>query len=152
MTTCVFNPALSTSAKIILPRFPGIEFATQRFNFPEFRAIFPQQAYPGQYLHQPPAGVEYGEWVLEFIVDAGLENYRSIVEWIQQAPTMPADEVFSDATVVFTDTLKRPTGLTAKFADVMPYHISALNYQTNTQDPQPLVAAASFKYTKFNFN
>lgn len=151
MSTCVFNPALETSAKIILPRFPGVEFATQRFNFPEFRAVFPQHYYPGQSLHQPPAGVEYGEWVLEFIVNASLDNYRSIVEWMQEAPTMPLNEVFSDATVVFTDGLKRPTGLTAKFSDVMPYHISPLQYQTNVQDPQPLVAVASFKYTKFNF-
>ncbi len=151
MTACVFNPALSTSAKVVLAKFPLVEFATQQFIFPELTAVFPTQAYPTQTLHMPPAGVTYGLFTLNFMVDAQLENYREIVTWIQNSPTTPAKEVFSDATVIFTNTLKQPTGLTARFTDMMPIHVTSLQYQYNTQDPQPLVAVATFKYTKFIF-
>lgn len=151
MTTCVFNPALETSAKLVLSKFPGVEFSTQTFVFPEISAVFPEQAYPHQWTHMGPSGYEYGDFTLSFMVDSKLENYRSIVEWIQKMPTMPHKECFSDAAIIFTDGLRKPTGLKARLTDLMPTHIGPLQYQVNIQNPQPLIAVAKFKYTQFYF-
>lgn len=152
MSSCVFNPALSTSAKLVFGKFPGVEFSTQVFGIPEIRAVFPEQAARTQWLPMPPGAIEYGDFTLEFIVDSTLANYLSIVRWIQAAPTMPVSDIYSDASVIFTDNLKRPNGITASFKDLMPYHITKLEYQMNTQNPQPLIAVASFKYTNFTFD
>lgn len=151
MTTCVFNPALETSAKLVLSKFPGVEFSTQNFVFPEIRAVFPEQSYPHQWVHMGPSGYEFGDFTLEFMVDSQLENYRSIVQWILDMPTMEHKECFSDAQVIFTDALKRPNGVKARLLDLMPTHITRLEYKVNVASPQPLIAVATFKYTKFQF-
>ena len=149
--SCVFNPALQTSAKLVLQRFPEIEFTTQSFDFPEIRAVFPQQYYPGQSIHMAPAGIEYDALVLNFIIDSNLDNYVAIAEWIQNSTTEEQNNIFSDGTVVMFNTLKETTRK-ATFYDLMPVSISKIPYVVAVADPVPLIATATFKYTKYKFS
>jgi hypothetical protein len=150
MPTAVFNPALQTSAKIKFLNFPDVEFTTQSFQFPAIRAIYPMQPYPGQSIPMAPVTVEYDPLTVNFLVDANLTNYISIVQWIQNSLTMPSANVFSDASVVFLDNLKQPVTYAA-ITDCMPVSITPLDYTVAVQDPQPLVATATFRYTNYNF-
>jgi len=150
MTTCVFNPALQNAAKIKFAKFPEVEFAVQSFNFPGVNGLYPKQPFQTQTIHMGPTGIEYNPLVVNFIVDSGMENYMSIVKWIQQSITMEHREIFSDASVVFLNALKQPT-VTATIRDVMPVAIDDLQYQIATTDPTPIMATATFAYTNYKF-
>ncbi len=147
---CTFNPALQTSAKLVFTAFPEVEFATQAFRFPEIRAVYPTRAGPTQWMPEVPSGLEYGDLIVNFLIDSSMDNYSSIVEWIQASITMERSRVTSDVTVMFLDSTKQITKR-AVFADVFPIHITEIDYAVAITDPEPLIATATFKYTNYKF-
>lgn len=145
-----FNPAYGTSAKLVILRFPEVQFTTQSFVFPSIQSIYPKVTTPLYKVPLPPGAINYEALTLNFLLDSSLKNYQTLVSWIQSVPTTPAANVYSDISVVLLDNDKNPMQ-TVTFKDTLPVAISAIDYTVVVADPQPLVASATFDYVSYSF-
>ena len=122
-----------------------------------------------RFVNYPIAGdkMEFGDLTVEFLVDANMDNYKAIFDWLdglgkpenyqqyidQVASTISKSEVaasMSDATLTILGANGTPIR-SIRFADCFPTTLNSLTFLSTSQDVQYLIGNATFKYSYFNF-
>lgn len=145
------NIQQQNNAIIKFDKFQEVIFTTSRFNIPGISTTNPIIPGPRFKMVTPPTAIEYEAWNLMYRVSEGLDNYVTLVNWLQDLESSPGSK-FSDASVIVLDNNKKPKR-TIKFINVIPVAVSALDfsYMPNPTD-NGLYNQATFMFHRLEFN
>lgn len=149
------NTMRDNQYRIVFTRLPNVEFWTQSLQVPPYTVNFVEQHTP--YGKIPRSGdVSFTEWQLNFRLDEDFKNYRELYKWMRQCTNdgssdhYKPDEIFSDATVVMTNSEGREVQLMV-FENVMPIILSGFELNYASTPPNEILVNASFKYMRHEF-
>lgn len=156
----------SVGFRFILGKNQKITYFCQSANIPAITLLTANQPTPFVSL-ATPAGFEYDDLNLTFLIDEDLENYTLIQKWIrglgvpdsfsdraeyERVNTNPSDGKFSpytDGTLfVLNSSLK--TVAQIKFEDVYPVSLNTLRFESSGTDTDYFVAEVTFKYKSYD--
>ena len=114
--------------------------------------------------------IDYGQLVVDFLVDEKMENYLAIHDWIiamgfphdfeqyiswQNRDNTPfLSEIaknFSDGTLTILGSNNTPIR-NITFVDLIPVSLGEMQFKTTSEEVQYLTCSASFEYTYFKFD
>ncbi len=153
-----------TGFKFTLARTPKVDFLAQSANIPE---IGMGVAIQSSYLRDRPVPgdkIQYGDFVLRFIVDEDLVNYMELHNWIRglgypesvaeyqswiNQDELGADPNVSDGTLLIYNSNFRVSAK-VKFRGLFPTSLTTVNFDSTTTDVEYVVAEAAFKYDLYD--
>jgi len=147
--TCI-NVAYSGSAKLTIASFPDITIMAQNFALPAVSTIYPSLQGPTARTPLGATGISYEALRVEFLIGENFSGYMQLIKWLQNSRTQPHSSLFSDATVSLLTTNKVPFQ-DVRFRDLIPVSCGSVNFDVTLPQPRPLVAAATFDFTDFEF-
>ena len=151
-----------------IQRLPKVSFFAQEVNLPTLTlGNFPQSTPFSQAIIAGDT-LDYGPLTIQFLVDDGMENYKSIHNWlvglgfpenhnqyqnILDSATLSGSNVkksYSDATLMILGNTNTAIQ-TVQFVDVFPESLDSITFVSNSQDVQYLVGSATFRYSYYKF-
>ena len=149
-------------------RLPKLVFTIQDFQIPSLvagEANLPLSLNPNR-AFIPGDGIDYGTLEVTYLIDKQFKTYRETLNWMKgiTAPEsgtqsknytnsisrqQPAfAKGMSNIELFGTDAGNRPV-VSWKFRDAFPIQIGGPNFDSKTQDVEPLVGSISFRYLYF---
>ena len=150
MTTANYSPALNVTAKLSLAAFPDVEFATIKTPVPSIRLHYPKIQTSRLAVPMPPSSIQYSPFNIEFIIMNDCSNYRTIIDWMQNAINKPATKIFSDGTLSLMGPARNIVQQ-VQFQDLMPVEIGEVIWRTDVNAVDFQVVSCTFDYTQFAF-
>lgn len=162
------NPLSPNGYMFSVQRLPLVTFFCQEVNLPSVTLGTATQNTPFVDTPLPGDKIEYGALTVQFLVDQGMKNYRSIHDWLtglgfpednKQYTQMlegaaidsyESAKAFSDATLTILDNTNSPIQ-TIAFVDLYPESLDSLTFLSTSQDVQYLVGVATFRYSYYKF-
>ena len=161
-----------TKFKFSINKLPKVEYFTTACNLPGIN--LGESIFPTPLKQIPVMGDEltYENLEITFLVDEKLENYIELHNWLtgigfpddraqfnnfraentdvfpdsgKSAQTKGVQGMFGDATLTITSAKNNPI-VEARFEDVYPVALSALQYDQQQEDITYLTASATFSY------
>lgn len=165
------SPLSPNGYRLSIQKLPSIQFFCQEVSLPSVSL--------GSVTHNTPlsniflAGdkLNYGELQIDFIVDAKLENYKAVLNWLEglgfpddweqystfvresYKPSNVASDSntnYSDGVLSILSSANTPLA-DAYFVDLFPISLSSINFTSTSADVQYVIGKATFKYTSFKF-
>lgn len=151
-----------------IQRLPKVSYFAQEVNLPTLALGSTQQATPFSQAIVAGDMLEYSALTVQFLVDDGMKNYRSIHDWLvglgfpenhdqyqdilDAAPLSGSNlkRSYSDATLTILGNTNSPIQ-TIQFVDVFPESLDSMTFVSNSQDVQYLVGSATFRYSYYKF-
>lgn len=163
------NPLSPNGFLFSIQKLPKLNFFCQQVNLPGLQLGSPEFSNPFQSAPIPGETLTYDQLSVQFLVDANMENYISIYNWIvalgfpneyeqyvtflnedQRGVTSELAKNYSDATLTILGNNNTPVK-TVEFVDVFPVSIDSLMFQSTNNDVQYLVGNATFRYHYYKF-
>lgn len=162
------NPLSPNGYMFNIQRLPKVSFFSQEVNLPTIALGSTQQATPFSQAIVAGDMLEYSSLTIQFLVDDGMENYKSIHNWlvglgfpenhdqyqsILDSAALPGSNVkksYSDATLTVLGNTNTPIQ-TVQFIDVFPESLDSIIFLSTSQDVQYLVGSATFRYSYYKF-
>lgn len=138
-----------------LDKFEGTDFFCQTANVPDI--TMPVTEYATRFRNLPiipGGGVQFGDFVVRFIVDEDLKNYHSIYKWIRANgradadANTPAEEEYSNAQLHIVTSAYNPAFI-VDFRNVFPISLSPLQFDATITDVDYITAEVVFKHQQF---
>ena len=145
-----FDLAPNLTAKLVLSKFPSVEFYTQKTPLPAINAIYPKLQGSIIKTPMPPSSINYNPFQLEFLLTEDCSNYRTLFEWLQGSISTSVPNTFSDASLLLLDS-SRNIVQTIVFTDMLPIAIGEITWVTTDPSIRYQVCDATFDYTIYNF-
>lgn len=163
------NPLSPNGFLFSIQKLPKLNFFCQQVNLPGIQLGSPEFGNPFQTAPIPGETLTYDQLSVQFLVDANMENYISIYNWIvalgfpnnyeqyvnflnedQRGITSELAKNYSDATLTILG--NNNTAIrTIEFVDMFPASIDSLMFQSTNNDVQYLVGNATFRYHYYKF-
>ena len=103
----------------------------------------------------PGGGVNFGDFVVRFIVDEDLVNYNSIHKWMrdngnadQMQRTTNELDIYTNAQLHITTSQYNPA-FVVEFRDIFPVSLSNLQFDATITDVEYITAEVTFKHQQF---
>jgi hypothetical protein len=163
------NPLSPNGFLFSIQKLPKLNFFCQQVNLPGIQLGSPEFGNPFQTAPIPGETLTYDQLSVQFLVDANMENYISIYNWIvalgfpnnyeqyvnflnedQRGVTSELAKNYSDATLTILGNNNTPIR-TIEFVDMFPASIDSLMFQSTNNDVQYLVGNATFRYHYYKF-
>jgi hypothetical protein len=163
------NPLSPNGFLFSIQKLPKLNFFCQQVNLPGIQLGSPEFGNPFQTAPIPGETLTYDQLSVQFLVDANMENYISIYNWIvalgfpnnyeqyvnflnedQRGVTSELAKNYSDATLTILGNNNTPIR-TIEFVDMFPSSIDSLMFQSTNNDVQYLVGNAIFRYHYYKF-
>jgi len=142
---------------------PNLNWYVQTINIPgvhlppvEIQNPFVKVPYPGDHI-------QYDDIMINFKVDEGFANWLELYNWIKKmgypneyaeyrsitAPTVPVGEgIKSDISLIIMNSSRIPK-INIIFKDAFPVSLSSLIFDSTKQNPDPIDASCTFRYTSY---
>lgn len=163
------NPLSPNGFLFSIQKLPKLNFFCQQVNLPGITLGSPEFGNPFQSAPIPGESLTYDQLTVQFLVDANMENYISIYNWIvalgfpnnydqylnfinsdERGITSELAKNYSDATLTILG--NNNTAIrTVEFIDLFPVAIDSLMFQSTNNDVQYLVGNATFRYHYYKF-
>jgi len=139
-----------------LEKFDGVDFFCQSANVPDVNMPTIDVASPFRNLPiVPGGGVNFGDFVVRFIVDEDLVNYNSIHKWMrdngnadQMQRTTNELDIYTNAQLHITTSQYNPA-FVVEFRDIFPVSLSNLQFDATITDVEYITAEVTFKHQQF---
>jgi len=168
-----FDYADPTKFKFSIQKLPKVEFFTTAANLPGIN--LGESIFPTPFKAIPVQGddLTFDNLEIEFIVDAQLENYRELHQWLvgigfpkartqfssfrkDESSTFPTPDavdnkptgvqaMYGDATLTVMSAKNNPV-MEVRFSDMYPVALSGLSFNQQETDVSYLTATATFTY------
>lgn len=139
--------------KIVMERFPNIEFFAQTVRMPSSvgQTIKMNTNVPYVY-HETSDKVIFSDLVVEFILEEDLRTYEELLTWQINAASKTREDFnpFSDMTVMFL-TNNSNTNANIKFHNVIPEQLSEFTLTPKMSENAPIVLSVNFKFSHITF-
>lgn len=162
------NPLSPLGFRFGVNKLPKVDFFAQTVNLPGVSIGQVEQATPLVVNPIPGEMLTYQELTIQFMVDENMNNYKSIVNWIEglgfpEDNKQYEDYIDSDKVQItelaknYSDGFLQILGSnnvvvqTLKFKDMFPTSIEGLQFNSSDADVTYLVGSASFRYTSYKF-
>lgn len=150
-----FNNLQQNKFKFTLDRLPNVEFRVQRAAVPG--VTLGSIDFPTPFTKIPtPGHMTFDDFSISFTVGENLEEYIEILDWMteigqpehlgQQRPVFRDN--MSAASLIILDSASTPN-FNVEFTEMFPVGLSSLEFDTQIQGSQYVIATASFRYTRF---
>lgn len=172
--TCPFpsniNPLSSGGFKLSIQKLPEIEFWCNEANLPGMSIGAATLSTPFAQVPTPGDTIAYDQLNVQFMIDAGLVNYKALWFWMYgigfpesynefneliDADTRGlagnAAKLVSDGSLTVLNNSFLPIQ-TIQFIDLWPSNINSLQLQANNSDVVYLMGNATFNYSHWKFD
>lgn len=147
------NPALGTSFKVTLTRYPDMEYFAQSIDFPGLTLDPISVNYRNHRGKIPDNEIVYEDFRVQFILDEGFYLYESAKEWmtlctytiVEENGLTKIKELFEDIDVFLTNSNKVATHI-VKIRDAFPTSISGFHYSSNISAADVITVTIGFAY------
>tara|TARA_R100000951_G_scaffold93595_1_gene82164 strand:+ start:139 stop:645 length:507 start_codon:yes stop_codon:yes gene_type:complete len=142
--------------KFILTHSPNVDFFSNSVNIPSIDLGTAIQPTYLKDIEVPGDKLQYGDLVVQFLIDEDMENYLEIYKWLM-ALGYPGtvnqtydkyNRTYGDATLQILSSNFQVNGQ-INFEDLFPVSLSGLQFDATAGDIQYLTAEAVFKYKIF---
>lgn len=144
------NPALSTSFKLEIPGWETVNYFVQNTELPSINMNGVDAPYQNRATSVPSNRIEFDPMNCTFIVDEDFMNYEKLYHWMidvtRTEPVVP--EMMKNITLHITNSSKNHK-MSVRYHKAYPTMLGALPFDTATNDPQPLLCSAMFRYQYF---
>jgi hypothetical protein len=163
------NPLSPNGFQFSVIKLPEVTYFCQEVNLPDISLGVVDQGSPFSDIKLPGEKLQYGELLVQFIIDEDMSNYLAVHNWInalgfpkdnkqyrdwlEQHDMLNTSELqkgYSDGVLTILNSNNIPAR-SIKFVDLFPTNLSALNFMSTSTDVQYLVGSASFSYTYYEF-
>ena len=161
--------------KLSVEKIQEVTYNCQSVELPSLSMGYAEQDTP--MIDVPILGdkIQFGDFIIDFIIDEDMINYKKLWEWIvgighpesldQYASFHRAESekligrynprnhstMYSDGSLEIL-TNNSTSNNVVRFVDLFPIGLSALPFKTTVQDIQYLTARATFKFSGFSFD
>ena len=153
--------------KFLLNKLPNVEYFCQGITLPGVSLMSVPLETPFTRIPFPGDRVEFQDFIVRFIIDEDMLNFREIFKWMQGLgfpddfdqfkalkTTDPANQgpdsgIKSDATLIVLTGSYTPK-IKVSFKDCFPMMLSAVNFDTANEDIMYIQADATFSYRSFD--
>lgn len=155
--------------KFSLSRCPKVDFLCNSANLPSISLGVAEQKTYLRDIPVPGDKLQYDDLRITFMVDEDMENYLQIYQWmtslgfpesISQYSELVSKDVIvddpndatnerSDGNIQILNSNYLPS-VTVKFKDLFPTSLSAIPFNSTTEEQQYYTAEAAFKYTLYD--
>lgn len=163
------NPLSPNGFQFSITKLPEVTYFCQEVNLPDITLGIAEQPTPFSDAKIPGDKLQYGDLLVQFIIDEDMGNYLAVHNWInglgfpknktqysnwlEQHDMLNTSELqkgYSDGILTILNSNNTPSK-SIKFIDLFPTNLSALNFLSTSNDVQYLIGAASFSYTYYEF-
>ena len=148
------NPLNNTSYQFNISRLPNVVWFCQAANLPGLALGNAEQMTP--FTRIPREGnATFEDLQIQFIVSEDMKNWYEIFSWIKNCTnidnfeTYDRAKIFSDASLEIL-TNKFNSNVVVNFRDLFPVALSGIDFDSITDNSEPVVATANFSYTSYN--
>ncbi len=135
--------------------FRGVDFLCQSVNLPDIS--MPITEVPTRFRSfpiVPGGGVNFGDLVINFIIDEDLINYKSIHNWILENGgandhSTPDDGPRYSSAQLMILTSNFNVNHIIDFENIFPYSLTELSFDATDTQGEYFTAQASFKFTNY---
>ena len=164
------TPLSPNGFQFSIQKLPQLNFFCQQVNLPGISLGAPEFGNPFQVQPIPGETLTYDQLTVQFLVDARMENYTAIYNWIvalgfpndyeqyvnfinedQRGITSELSKNYSDATLQILSGNNQVVK-TVQFIDLFPIAIDSLVFQATNQDVNYLIGNATFRYGYYKFS
>ncbi len=137
--------------KVVIDRFPNLEFYAQTFNLPGVNIGTPDRfTNKGRDYNLTGDKIVYNDMNISFIVDENLNTFTELFNWLDDAvkkkPTV--SNVFSDMTIMLlSNNSTENVNIVCK--GTFPYMIGDISFSTMATEDEVVVADVTFKITEY---
>lgn len=172
MSSIIFEPDVKNylsngGFNFVIDRLPNVTYFGQKFPIPHVEVRPVEVASPFVDIPYPSFKIQFGELAFSFLVNANLENYIELFEWINDIgrpdefdgrqsiltdsnPFLDeSNEWYSDATATIYDVNYLPI-LRVKFQHLWPTYIGELEFSSTETDTKYITLDAKFQYMLFD--
>jgi hypothetical protein len=163
------NPLSPNGFKFNIEKLGEVEYFCQEVNIPGITIGDPVLANPFRAIPLPGDHLTYDTLNVKFLIDANMENYIAIHNWIvalgfpeeydqyidyintnQFGVLSELAKSYSDATLQILSGANTPVK-TLNFRDLVPRSLGSLTFQSTNQDVLYLVGDATFSFSYYTF-
>lgn len=142
--------------QFILSHSPNVDFFSNSVNIPTIDLGTAVQSTYLRDIAVPGDKLEYGDLVIQFLVDEDMKNYLEIYKWLMALGYPDTvgqaydkyNRSYSDATLQILSS-NFQVNAQINFEDMFPVSLSGLQFDATAGDVQYLTAEAVFKYKIF---
>lgn len=136
-----------------MSRAPETQFTVQRASLPSINLIMNEITTPFSAI--PFGGtIEFGEFSIMFLVAEDMANYLEIVNWLFELGHPESLDQYAesneDCSITIMNSSSKPV-INAKFYNIIPTSITALELDTTAADVQYVPATVTFKCLRYEF-
>lgn len=151
--------------QLLLPRFPELQYYAQQFTMPTLS--FPSATVATPFVDMPFAGdkATYGPLTFNFILDAKLNNFITIQDWIKSIGYVASREDFKnyerkddiqtlgeqDISILFLNS-SNVAMKTVTFYDAIPVSLSGFDMSVTDPETEYVYGQVVFDYTYYEFS
>lgn len=163
------DPLTSNGFMFNITKLPGVSYFCQEVNLPEIVLGSPAQATPFVDVNMPGEKLTFGDLTIQFIVDAKMQNYTALHDWLY-ALGFPHDNLqftnfvkkdernirneamktVSDAVLSILGPTNSPVA-TVQFRDLFPVSVGSITFESTNADVRYIAGSAVFKYAYYEF-
>lgn len=163
------NPLTPNGFMFNVTKLPEVDFFCQQINLPGITLGAPEFGTPFSMAPIPGETLTYDTLNIQFLVDEGMQNYKSIYNWIialgfpkdynQYTNFTNQDTInrFSELATNYSDGVLQILGSSnnpiqaIQFRDMFPVGLESLTFASTNTDVQYLVGNATFKFGYYEF-
>jgi hypothetical protein len=146
--------------KLEIDKFPTVTYFCQSVNLPSLTASVVEVPVAGFGLpiKSPVGRYSYENMSVSFLVDENMENWLEVHDWMTEMRAFDTDcaekqyrQLFSDATLHIMDGSYTPIK-TVTLEGIFPVGISGIQFSSVVVDTEPVIATATFAFTKYTID
>ena len=150
------NPMMNTSFRFLMAKVPNVTYFCQRVNIPSLSLEGVEQPTRfGTRLFKAGDGYSYADLTVEFIVDEEMKNWLEIYNWLRSCHNLRDTTEYENETkhtteaelIVLNSAYKGIQSVV--FNDIIPTSIGEIQFDSSTNETEPIVAAATFKFSSY---
>ena len=164
------NPLSPVGFRLDIEKLPEVSYFCQEATIPDVTLNSIAVPTPLAQMQVPDSILQYGDLIVNFLVDEDMKNYKSLYDWVkglgfpedhqQYTDVLATDKRFgtteltknySDASLSILSS-SNTVVQTIKFVDLFPISIASLQFGSNLSDVNYLQGNAIFRYTYYEFS
>ena len=148
------NPLNNTAYQFSVLRLPNVNWTCQSANLPGLVLGNAEQMTP--FTRIPREGnATFEDLTIQFVVSEDMKNWYEVYNWIRQCTNIDnfdqydREKIFSDATLQILSN-KFNANVQVNFRDLFPVALSGIDFDSITDNSDPVTATVNFAYTSYN--
>jgi len=144
-----YNNLSPNKFKIVIDRFPGVNFFAQRVMVPDV-SIGQTPIHTNRAVDYNVVGdkIVFADLIVSFLIDEDLKSYGEILNWIYKAGDSELDAPFCDLKIIAL-TNNSNSNRQFKFCNAFPHTLGSVLFDSTVSEDQPLSMDVMFKFSHF---